>query len=351
MKAIIKTKPGKGFTITDCPEPQINHPEAVKLKMIYSGICGTDVHIYQWDQWAQKNIKTPHINGHEGLGRVVAIGDQVTKVKIGDYVSFETHIFDNTCRICKMGGFRVCRNMQIPGVSVDGVWREFAVLPEKIIFKLDGKVPLKYCAILEPFGNAYHTQSVSEIANKNVLVMGDGPIGIFAALIVQTRNPRHLFITGINEYREKVIRDCGLKFINPMKTDLKTEIMKRTNNEGIDVILEFTGNVDALKSAANIINELGNINILSIYPEAEVKLPLNELTFKNVKIQFVLGRKIWSTWEKSYELIRSRKITWDNLDKVITHKIPFTEFEKGFDLLFKRQALKVLMQFDQSNEN
>ncbi|WHP38894.1 MAG: zinc-binding dehydrogenase [Mollicutes bacterium] len=157
---------------------------------------------------------------------------------------------------------------------------------------MDGTVPLKYCAILESFGNAYHTQSVSEIEGKNVLVTGDGPIAIFAALIVQTRNPKNLFITGINEFRKNIARKCGLNLIDPMQTDLKTKIMEETNNEGIDVVLEFTGNAEVLESVVDIISELGDINILSIYPQQKILIRLNELTFKNVRIQTILGRKI-----------------------------------------------------------
>ena len=350
MKAIVKDKPGEGFILTDRPEPQIKQSTEVKLKMIYSGICGTDVHINQWDQWSKENINLPHINGHEGLGKIVAVGDKVTKVKPGDYVSFETHIYDNTCRICKMNGYRVCRNMDILGVSVSGVWREYVVMPENIIFKLDGTVPLKYCAILEPFGNAYHTQSVSKIEGKNVLITGDGPIAIFAALIVQTRNPKHLFITGINEFRKNIIRKCGLNLIDPMQTDLKAKIMKETNNEGIDVVLEFTGNTKVLDSIVDIISELGDINILSIYPQQEIMVRLNELTFKNVRIQTILGRKIWSTWNEGYNLIKSKKIAWEHIDNVITHTIPFEQFKKGFELLSKHEASKILMTFGEAEK-
>ncbi len=345
MKAIIKEKPGKGFVIKDIPEPQIKNPRDVKLQMIYSGICGTDFHINEWDEWSAENIKTPHINGHEGLGKIVAVGNAVTKTKVGDIVSFETHIYDNVCRICKMGGYRVCRNMDILGVSVAGVWREYAIMPENIIFKLDGQVPYKYCAILEPFGNAYHTQSVSDIEGKNVLVMGDGPIGIFAALIAKTRHPKHLFITGINDFRANVIKKCGLNFINPMKVDLKKKLMELTNNEGIDVILEFSGSTIALKSAVDIINELGDINILSIYPKQEISLRINDLTFKNVRIQTILGRKIWSTWNGAYELLKSKKVPWEYIEKIISHQMPFTDFAKGIELIRAKKTLKVQLTF------
>lgn len=345
MKAIVKTGSVKSFELLEVPEPKIVRPDEVKLKMVYSGICGTDVHIYHFDQWAQTNIKTPHINGHEGVGQVVEIGSGVKDFAVGDYVSFETHIYCEECRICNMENYHVCKKMKILGVSRDGVWSQFVIMPDKILFKLTDEVPLKYAAILEPFGNAYHTQSYSELKGKNVVVMGDGPIGLFAGLISRTREPKRLFITGINPKREEIAKKCGLHFINPMKVDLEKELHKLTEGEGIDVVIESSGSDIALKQAAELINECGEINIISLYKKEIMDLSLNAMIFKNLRVQLVTGRKMWTTWNESYELLKSGKISFEMLENIITHVLPFSDFEKGYQQILSNNAGKILLSF------
>ena len=345
MKAIVKTGNEKSFHLKEVDDAKIVHQNDVKLKMVYSGICGTDVHIYNFDQWAQANIKTPHINGHEGVGQVVEIGSDVKNFAVGDYVSFETHIYCNKCRICQMGNYHVCKEMKILGVSRHGVWSQFVVMPEKVLFKLTDEVPLKYAAILEPFGNAYHTQSYSDLKGKNVLVMGDGPIGLFAGLIARVKEAKRLFITGINPRREQIAKSCDLHFINPMKVDLKKHLHELTDGEGIDVIIESSGSDIALKQGAEIINECGEMNIISLYKKEIMDLRLNAMIFKNLRVQLVTGRKMWSTWNESYELLKSGKIALKYLDNIITHVLPFTEFEKGYQQILNNNAGKILLSF------
>lgn len=347
MKAIIKTQKGKSFQLKEIVEPKVVHSGDVKLKMIYSGICGTDVHIYNFDQWAETNIKLPHVNGHEGVGQIVEVGADVSGFAVGDYVSFETHIYCNECRICAMDNWHVCQKMKILGVTRDGVWSQFVVLPAKVLFKLTDEVPLKYAAILEPFGNAYHTQSYSNLVGKNVLVMGDGPIGLFAALIARVKGAKRLFITGINSKREEIAKKCNLNFINPTTVDLKKHLHELTDGEGIDVILESSGSDVALKQGADLINECGEINIISLYKREIMDLRLNAMIFKNLRVQLVTGRKMWSTWKESYALLKSGKIPFAMLDKIITHVLSFHNFEQGYREIFNNNAGKILLSFQE----
>ena len=346
MKAIVKVEHTKSFQLKEVVEPTITTPDGVKLKMVYSGICGTDVHIYNSDQWAKTNIKTPHVNGHEGVGQIVETGDQVKDFAVGDFVSFETHIYCNECRVCQMGNYHVCKKMTILGVSRDGVWSEFVVMPEKVLFKLTGGLDLKYAAVLEPFGNAYHTQSYSNLVGKNVLVTGDGPIGLFAALIARVKGAKRLFITGINKKREEIAKNCDLHYINPLNVDLEKELDLLTDGEGIDVVLESSGSDLALKQSINLLNECGEINIISLYKKEVLTLHLNAMIFKNLRVQLVTGRKMWSTWNESYALLKSGKIPLKMLDNIITHFLPFQEFEKGFGEILKGNAGKILLSFD-----
>lgn len=347
MKAIVKTNLGKkSFQLQNLPEPKLLQPGDVKLKMLYSGICGTDLHIYNGDQFAKKHIKTPHINGHEGVGQIIAMENSASKFQIGDYVALETHIFCNKCSVCQKGNYHVCKNMEILGVTKNGVWSEFVVLPEKILFKLDKNIPLKYGLLLESLGNAYHTQSYSQLTNKNVLITGDGPIGLFAGLIAKTKNPKNLFITGITAKRQKVAENCGLIYLNPYKIDLTKSLKTLTKDEGIDVVLETTGNQQVLKKVGEIINPSGEINVISLYKKELITLPINLMVLKNLRLQLVTGRKIWSSWKDAYSLIKNNQIKSYALDAIISDIIPFQKFEQGFAKIIQGKACKVLLSFN-----
>ena len=356
MKAIVKKQPGKGFEEAEIKEPKNINPDEAIIKMLYSSICGTDVHIYQWDDWSSKNIKTPHINGHEGVGIVEAIGDDVTNVKVGDYVAYETHNYCNNCHVCKQGNTHVCKEMTILGVNIQGVWREKTIIPAKILFKIpqDSNIPIRYCGILEPFGNAEHTLSKTEnLEGKNVLITGDGPIGLFAALIARARKAKKVMITGLGGTRLNIAKDCGIETIDVLQfkgESLDKKINELTNNEGLDVIAEFSGQPDVLKDAVRLINPGGDINVLSVYKNNEFPVNFNELVFKNINMHFICGRKIFSTWTNSFNLINSGAVKLENIDKIITHEFRLEDFEKGFQAIFGGQAGKVLLKIASDEE-
>ena len=352
MKAIIKNTKNDQFTLQEVEEPKIVKGNEVKIKMLYSSICGTDVHIYKWDEWSQKEITLPHINGHEGVGQVVEIGSEVANVAIGDYVSYETHYYCGKCDPCSRGKEHVCKNMKILGVHIDGVWREKAVVPSELLFKIpqNVKVPVKYLGILEPFGNAHHTLSYTNLHDKNILIQGDGPIGIFATLIARQHGARRVILSGWGDtIRQKIAKDIGITFIDRSKlneSEYEAKVHELTNNEGIQFIGEFTGNPSALKEAISIIDPGGQISVLSIYPKGEFAVDINSLVLKNATMQFICGRKIFETWEKSFELINSGKINLKDIDKIITHEFSLEDFKKGFDEIMAGRAGKVLLKIN-----
>ena len=346
MKAVVKTEGAKGFTYKEMPEIKEIKEGFVKVKMIYSSICGTDVHIYKWDDWAKETIKTPQINGHEGVGVVESVGPGVNGVKKGDYVSYETHYYCENCQVCKLGNIHVCKEMEILGVHMDGTWGEEIVVPAKLLFKIpqDRKVPLKYCGILEPFGNAHHTLSYTDLENKNVLISGDGPIGIFAALIAKARNGKRVFMTGANSFRIDLAKKCGIEVIDVREEkNLKAKLDELTDGEGIDVIGEFSGAPIALENSVDIINPGGYIGVLSVYTQNKFEVAVNDLVFKNINMQFICGRKIFETWEDSFELINNGKVKLEDIDKIVTHEFDLKDYEKGFDKILSGEAGKVLL--------
>ena len=349
MIAIKKLKPGPGFEKVE--ETEIGQPKADEavIKMLYSSICGSDIHIYKWDDWSSKNITLPHTNGHEGVGIVEAIGSDVTSVQVGDYVAYETHNYCGKCHVCKQGNTHVCKEMTILGVNIAGVWREKAIIPAKILFKIpkDSKIPIRYCGILEPFGNAEHTLSETRnLANKNVLIAGDGPIGLFAALIARARGAKRIMITGLKGTRLNIAKSCGIETINVLEypgLKLDQKIDQLTNGEGLDVVAEFSGVPQVLNDAIRLINPGGDINVLSIYPKSEFNANFNELVLKNINMHFICGRKIFETWHNSFNLINSGQVKLEDIDKIITHEFRLEDFEKGFQAIFNGEAGKVLL--------
>ncbi len=353
MRAIIKKTSGPGFEFeTSSPEITDLQPGEAKIKMIYSSICGTDVHIYKWDDWANATIKTPQINGHEGIGMVEEVGEGVTNVKPGDFVSYETHNYCEECHVCKQGNIHVCKKMTILGVHLDGTWADQVRIPAKILFKLpeDRKVPLRYCGILEPFGNAHHTLSYTSLEGKNVVISGDGPIGAFAALVAKGRNAKRVFVVGANKFRMNMIKELGFEVLNAREftssEELKTKFDELTDGEGIDAIGEFSGAPIALNNMIDVINPGGYLGVLSVYGKNEFEVKINELVFKNIQAQFICGRKIFETWEESFDMINNEIIPLSAIDKIITHEFDLEDYEKGFEAITSGAAGKVLLKIN-----
>ncbi len=346
MKAIVKTKPGKGFEVMDVEEPKINKSTDVKIKVLKSSVCGTDYHIYKWDDWSQKTIKTPHINGHEVLAEIVEVGEEVNQYKVGQIIACETHIYCGVCYQCQTGNSHVCSEMSILGVNQDGIWAEYQVVPQSILVDVSG-IDQKYAGVMEPLGNAIHTLSYSDVRGKNVLISGAGPIGVMAAYVAKLSGAACVMVSEFNQYRMDMVNDMkfGANIINLNETSLEEGINKYTMGEGVDVIIEMSGSPKALESAIDVITPAGEINVLSVYPTEEVSVKMNDLVFKNIKMQMVTGRKLFDTWYTASRWLKQGVLKPESLDCVITHEFKMEEFEEAFKVMEEGKCGKTILDF------
>ena len=340
MRAILKEKPGYGFSFKRVDVPKVGHNE-VLVKVKYVSICGSDLHIYRWDESMRSRIKPPRIIGHEFAGEVVEIGEGVENIEVGDYVSAETHIYCGKCYQCRIGKPHICRNLKILGVDVDGAYADYVVVPANIIWKNDPIIPPEFASVQEPFGNAVHASFTVDLSMKKVLITGLGPIGLMSAMIAQAIGSAIVIGTEVNPYRIRLAESAGIEHVvNPLEEDLTKKVMKLTDGTGVDVVLEMSGNPSALKQGLELLTNGGDIVLLGIF-DGEVNLKLNELViFKGVKIHGVTGRLIFETWELATRLLKSGKV---DLSKVITHILPFEEWEKGMELMDRGECGKVVL--------
>ncbi len=350
MKAICKTKPEIGFELVDVEMPIITEGTQVKMKILKSSICGTDYHIYKWDNWSQNNVTLPHVNGHEVLAEIVEVGDSVHNFKVGEVVACETHIYCGNCYQCQTGNSHICAKMKILGVHQDGIWCEYQVVPSNILWRVDG-IDHKYAGIMEPLGNAIHTLSYSDIRGKHVLITGAGPIGLMAGYVAKLSGATTVSISEINEYRIQMIKemDIGVNIINPLQQDINEEIEKITKGHGVDIVAEMTGNDQALQSACEVIIPGGEINILSLYTSNLTSIPLNSLVLKNVRIQAITGRKLFSTWSTATEWLKFKRLDSRALDVIITHEFKMEEFEEAFEIMKEGKCGKMILDFTYLN--
>lgn len=346
MKAIVKTVAGRGFELKEVDVPKVSSGFDVKIKVLKSSVCGTDYHIYEWDQWASETIKTPQINGHEVIAKIVELGSDVTDFEVGDVVVCETHLHCNTCYQCRTGNAHICEKMEILGVNRDGIWCEYQVVPQNILWKVN-EIDQKYAAIMEPLGNAIHTLSYSEVRAKHVLVVGAGPIGLMAAYSAVISGAASVTVLELNEYRIKMIEDmgCNINVVNPLVDDVSNRISEITNGHMIDVALEMSGNGLGLKSACDLVVSGGDINVLSVYGDKLVEVPLNQLVFKNVRCQFVTGRKLFDTWNTATNWLSYGILDPKVLDVLITHEFKMEDFEEVFKVMSEKKCGKIVLDF------
>lgn len=340
MKAVVKTKRTKGMELKKVPTPRIGPRDAlIKVKM--ASICGTDVHICDWTRWAQHRFSPPRIIGHEFVGTVIKIGNEVARVKAGDRVSAESHISCGYCYQCCNGYAEVCRNLKLLGVDHNGTCAEFLVLPEHVLWKNDPNIPDEWATIQEPFGNAIDTVMVEDVSAKTVLILGAGPIGLFATGIARASGASLIIVSDPNDYRRAISKKMGANIVlNPRKQDTSQLILKATNNNGVDVVLEFSGNNQALNQGLKVITPGGRISILGIY-ERRVTIDLNkEVIFKKIRIYGITGRKAFSTWYKTSRFLSTGLI---DLNPIITHRFPLKDYEKGMKLMKEGKCGKVIL--------
>jgi threonine 3-dehydrogenase len=338
MKALIKSKAERGLWLDEIAEPGIGIND-VKIRVHYTGICGTDVHIYEWDEWAQKTIPVPMAIGHEFVGEIVDVGSNVNDFCPGDIVSGEGHVVCGRCRNCLAGRRHLCAHTLGVGVNRPGAFAELISLPMTNIWRHDPGVNQEVAAIFDPFGNAVHTALSFPVLGEDVLITGAGPIGIMAIPVVKHAGARHVVITDMNPFRLELARKMGATLaVNPNETPI-AEVQKRLGMlEGFDVGLEMSGNATALREMMANMSHGGKIAILGI-PSKEMPMDLRKLIFGMLTIKGIYGREMYETWYKMSVMIESGM----DISPVITHRFAFSDFQKGFDAMISGQTGKVVL--------
>lgn len=338
MKSLAKTKSEKGIWMTDAEKPVLGHND-IMIKIRKTAICGTDMHIYNWDEWAQKTIPVPMTVGHEYVGEVVEIGQEVRGFALGDRVSGEGHITCGYCRNCRAGRVHLCRNTTGVGVDRTGAFAEYLVIPAFNAFKIPDNISDDLASIFDPFGNAVHTALSFDLVGEDVLITGAGPIGIMAAAVAKHVGARHVVITDVNPYRLALAEKMGAtKAVNVAQTDLKTIMNELDMTEGFDVGLEMSGVPSAFSSMLDNMNHGGKIAMLGI-PPGDMAVDWNQVIFKGLVIKGIYGREMFETWYKMASLIQSGL----DISPIITHHFNVDDFQKGFDTMGSGQSGKVIL--------
>lgn len=342
MQALAKQHREVGIWEVEAPVPTPG-PNDLLIKIKKSSICGTDVHIYNWDAWAQKTIPVPMVVGHEYMGTVVGMGSEVRGFEIGDRVSGEGHVTCGHCRNCRAGRRHLCRNTQGIGVNRPGSFAQYLVLPAFNAFKLPDDIPDDIAAIFDPFGNAVHTALSFDLVGEDVLITGAGPIGVMAAAVARHVGARHVVITDVNDYRLDLARKMGVsRAVNVAREDLWEVATKEMDmHEGFDVGLEMSGNGAAFSQMLHLMNNGGKVALLGI-PSGDVRIDWNDVIFKMLTIKGIYGREMFETWYKMAALIQSGL----DLTPVITHHYSIADYQKGFDAMLSGQSGKVILDWE-----
>ncbi len=345
MWALVKDKAERGLTFKQVAIPSVGEND-VKIKIHKTAICGTDVHIYDWNEWAQETIKLGTVAGHEYVGEIVELGKNVSNYKIGDIVSGEGHIVCGTCRSCRAGKAHLCSKTQGVGVNRDGAFAEYLVIPATNVIPCSPRVDEELYAIFDPFGNATHTALSFTTIGEDVLITGAGPIGIMAAAIAKFSGARNVIITDLNEYRLDLARSFGVIGVNTGTTDLTKVMEERGLVEGFDVGMEMSGSRAALSQLINSMANGGRIALLGIQAKSTVELPLNQIIWNGLQIKGIYGREMYETWYKMTAMVEAGF----PLEKIITHRFSINEWEKGFEAMISGKSGKVILDWTALNK-
>lgn len=338
MKALVKKERRPGIWLDEIAEPKVG-PNDVLIKIVKTAICGTDMHIYKWDSWAQKTIPVPMAVGHEYYGHIVEIGSEVAGFKAGDRVSGEGHITCGYCRNCRAGRRHLCRNTVGVGVNRPGAFAEYLAIPAGNAFKLSAAISDDVASILDPFGNATHTALAFNVVGEDVLITGAGPIGIMAVAIARFVGARHVVITDVNDYRLGLARKMGAsRAINVARESLDQTMKDLDMQEGFDVGLEMSGNAAALRELLRTMHHGGSVAILGIPPD-ETAIDWNHVIFKGLTLKGIYGREMFETWYKMSSLLQSGL----SLVPIITHHFAIDDYIQGFETMGSGQSGKVIL--------
>lgn len=340
MKAYIKKDKSPGFRLVEKPVPDQLGSHEVLIKVLNVSLCGTDVHIFEWDKWAQNRIKPPLTIGHEFSGRVVKVGSEVSRVKIDDIVSSETHVVCGKCDFCRREQSHICKDTKIIGVDIDGAFAEYIKMPEDNLFVDKSEVNPKYLSVLEPLGNAVHTVLHFSPVLKTVAVIGCGPIGLMAVDVLKAVGAKKIIAIETNETRINLAHELGADVvIDAMNEDVVKRVLEVTNDEGVDLICEFSGNAKALSMSLDYIKNGGNISLLGIFKE-NVDMDVNKVIFKGLNIYGVTGRRMYESWQQIASLLESKKL---HLDKIVTHQLDFSQMNEAFKIMESKSCGKVVI--------
>lgn len=346
MKAVVKDAPRPGATYKDVDLPTIQ-PNEVLIRVSANSVCGTDLHIYEWNSWARSRIKPPQIMGHEMTGVVARVGEAVTSVGEGDSVSVETHIPCGFCYQCRTGRSEVCQNLKILGVDRDGAFAEYVAVPEIDVWKNDPKMPPEIATIQENLGNAIDTVLAEDVAGKTVAVLGCGPVGLFAIGIARISGATKILATDINRYRLQIAKAMGAhEAFNARETDVVAAVKEATAGDGVDVVLEMSGNSVALNQGIQMITSGGRLSLLGLF-DGDVTVDLNEgVIMKGVRVYGITGRRMFSTWYKAKRFLESGLL---DLTPVITHRFGLEEFDAAMKLMKSGECGKIVF-FPNANQ-
>jgi threonine 3-dehydrogenase len=338
MKALVKRESQPGLWLEEVPVPEIGIND-VLIEVLRTGICGTDVHIYNWDAWAQKTVPVPLVVGHEFVGRIVEVGSNVKDFRPGDIVSGEGHVVCGRCRNCLAGRRHLCMETVGVGVNRPGAFAEYLVLPMTNVWHHDPQIPRDVAAIFDPLGNAVHTALSFPVMGEDVLITGAGPIGIMAVAVVRHAGARYVVVTDVNPYRLELARKMKPTMVLDVRTQRIADAQKRLGmKEGFDVGLEMSGSPDAFREMLANMCHGGKIAMLGI-PQTEVAIDWNKVVLNMLTIKGIYGREMYETWYKMTVMIQSGL----NVDPVITHRFHYTDFDKGFEVMRSGRSGKVIL--------
>ncbi len=341
MRALVKAKPERGIWLEDIDKPTVGHND-VLIRVKRTAICGTDIHIYQWDDWASKTIPVPLAVGHEFYGEVVECGIEVKGFNVGDRVSAEGHVTCGVCRNCRAGRRHLCMNTVGVGVNRAGAFADYLCVPAVNVFKLPDAISDEMASILDPLGNATHTALSFDLVGEDVLITGAGPIGIMAVAIAKYAGARHVVITDINDYRLELARKMGASVaLNVTSGSLDQTMTDLGMEEGFDVGMEMSGNASAFRDMLRTMHHGGKIALLGIPPD-EMAIDWNQVIFKGLVLKGVYGREMFETWYKMSSMLQSGL----NVEPIITHRFPLEDYEEAFQLMESGQSGKIILSWE-----
>jgi threonine 3-dehydrogenase len=343
MKALVKNKREPGIWMEEQPVPEIG-PNDLLIQITKTAICGTDIHIYNWDEWSQRTIPVPMIVGHEFVGRVAKVGTHVGGFAVGDRVSGEGHITCGYCRNCRAGKRHLCRNTVGVGVNRSGAFAEFLSIPAINAFKLPDSIPDEIAAYLDPLGNATHTALSFDLVGEDVLITGAGPIGIMAVAICKHVGARHVVITDVNPYRLELARKMGATRAVDVRTEKLKDVQRALGmTEGFDVGLEMSGNAIAFRDLLANMNHGGRVAILGI-PPSDTAIDWDQVIFKGLVLKGIYGREMFETWYKMVAMLQSGL----DVSPLLTHRMHVDQFQEGFEIMRSGHSGKVVLDWSRA---